>query len=114
MATVTKSAAQSAALLFGAVGTTANAFTTAVTVVGNAFDVMNVKSNDWLADTRLRSAASAEDRKVAVIDEVTFSIASRIVEREKTLAGNAALKAAYDKALEQVQNAVAAVEAQAA
>lgn len=97
--------------MFGALNTTASAFTTAVNVVGNAFDVANVKSNDWLADTRLRSAASAEDRKVAVIDEVTFSIASRIVEREKTFAGNAALKAAYDRALEQVQAAVTAAEA---
>lgn len=111
MATVSKSAANSAAKLFGAVTTTADAFTTAITVVGNAFDVMNVKSSDWLADTRLRSAASAEDRKVAVIDEVTFSIAQRIIEREKSFDGNPRLKAAYDSALARVEAAVAAAGA---
>jgi hypothetical protein len=108
MATVTKSAADSAARLFGAITTTADAVTTMVNAAGNAFDVLNVKSNDWLSETRLRSAAMAEDRKVSVIDEVTFSIAQRICEREKTFAGNPQLKAAYDRALAQVESAVAA------
>lgn len=107
MATATRSAAQAVTKLFDSVAVTAGVFTTAVNTVGNACDVLSIKSNDWLADTRLRSAATAEDRKVAVIDEVTFSIATRILEREKTFQGNAALKAAYDSALKQVEEAVA-------
>lgn len=112
MATVTKSAATSVTKLFGAVTTTADAITTAIGVVGNAFDVLNVKSTDWLEDTRKLSAATAEEREVAIIDDVTFAIATRLMEREKAFVGNPQLKAAYDAALVRVEAAVARAKGQ--
>ena len=108
MSRVSQSAAQSATQLFGSITTAANAVTTCINAAGNAFEVLNIKSSDWLADNKLKSKAMAEDRKVAVIDEVSFSIAHRMVERNKILSSNADLKAAYEAAIQKVEAAIAA------
>lgn len=108
MSRVTQSAAQSATQLFGSITTAANAVTTCINAAGNAFEVLNIKSSDWLADNQLKSKAMAEDRKVAVIDEVSFSIAHRMVERNKLLAQSPELKTAYEAALKKVEAAIAA------
>lgn len=106
MSRVAQSAAHSAAQLFGTVTVTADAISTAVRTVGNAFDVMNVKSSDWLRDTKIKSAALAEESESAIVDEIAFSIANRMVERDKVLETNPLLKGAYAKVLDQVQAAV--------
>lgn len=110
MSRLSQSAAHSATQLFGTITVTADAISTAVSSVGNAFDVLNVKSNDWLKDTKLKSAALAEERESSIVDEITFSIANRIVEREKILSQNTTLKAAYNATLARVQAAVDAAK----
>jgi hypothetical protein len=107
MSTVTNSAAQSATQLFGTITTTANAVSTMVTVVGTVFDVTNVKAQDWLSDTRIKSAAMAHDRELAIVDDIAISMAHRINERTKLLNNNADLKAAYLASLAGVTAAVA-------
>lgn len=109
MATVTRSAADSAVKLFGTVTTAADVITTAFNAVGSAAGVINTKSADWLQETRERSAGVATDRKLAIIDEVTASIAERAIKREDWFKSNPKLKAAYDAALGQVTEAVMAV-----
>jgi hypothetical protein len=108
MATATKSAAEAVTKLFGTVTVSADAVTTLVNGVGNAFSVLDVKSSDWLKETRKRSAGLNEDMEISIIDEVTASIAARVVKREESFAGNPKLKAAYDAALERVTAAVQA------
>lgn len=103
MSRLSQSAAHSVTQLLGTVTVSADALSTAVRSVGNAFDVLQVKSNDWLEDTQLKSAAMKEDREAQVIDEVAFSIATRMVERAKILASNPALGQAYDQVLARVQ-----------
>lgn len=103
MSRLTQSAAHSATQLFGTVTVLADSVSTAVRAVGNTFDVLNTKSNDWLEDTRLKSAALKEERESSVADEVAFSIANRMVERAKILSGNAPLGKAYDEVLPRVQ-----------
>lgn len=111
MSTVTNSAAQSATQLFGTITTTANAVSTMVTVVGTVFDVTNVKAQDWLTDTRIKSAAMAHDRELAIVDDIAISMAHRINERTKLLNNNADLKTAYMASLAGVQQAVAQAKA---
>lgn len=96
MATVSRSAAVSASQLLGVISTAASTVTTACNVLGNAADVLNVKSQDWLDETRERTNAMRIDRTERIIDEVSFSISNRIVEREVMLDRNPKLKAAYD------------------
>lgn len=107
MSTVANSAAQSATQLFGTITTTANAVSTMVTVVGTVFDVTNVKAQDWLNDTRIKSAAMAHDRELAIIDDIAISMGHRINERNKMLSNNPDLKAAYTASLSAVTQAVA-------
>lgn len=110
MSRLSQSATHAGTQLLGTVTVTADAVSTAVKVVGNSFDVLNVKSTDWLRDTKIKSAALATERESAIVDEITFSIATRIVEREKVLGSNNALKIAYDATLANVQAAVDAAK----
>ena len=110
MSTVTNSATQSAVQLFGTISTTANALSTAVGVVGNGFDVLAVHSKDWLNDARIKSAAMAEEREMAVIDDITFSIATRLAERAKLLQQNPDLATSYAATVDRVTKAVQAAK----
>lgn len=107
---LTTSATQSATQLFGTITTTANAISTMVTVVGTVFDVTNVKAQDWLNDTRIKSAAMAHDRELAIVDDIAISMANRVNERSKLLNNDPDLKAAYTASLAGVQASVAAAK----
>lgn len=103
MSRTSQSLGQASISLLGTVTTTANSFSTAVDTVGKSFEVLNIKASDWVTDTRIKSAALAEEREDAIIDEITFSIANRAVERDKILESNPLLRAAYDKVYARVQ-----------
>lgn len=103
MSRLSQSAAHSVTQLLGTVTVSADALSTAVRSVGNAFDVLNVKSTDWLEDTKIKSAALKEERESAIVDEITFAIATRHVERAKILESNKLLSQAYDQVLAKVQ-----------
>lgn len=95
MATATKSAATAVTQLFGTITTTANVITTAVTAVGNTFDVLNVRSTDWLQETREAVELNSIDRSARLRDETAHSMATRLVERSKLMGTNVI---GYDKA----------------
>jgi hypothetical protein len=95
MATVSRSASISATQLLGVISTTASTLTTIVGVVGNAADVLNDKSMDWLAESRKRTILNAQDRDARLLDETAISISQRIIERNSMLERNADLKAVY-------------------
>lgn len=107
MSTVTQSAATSAVRLFGTITTTADAVSSAVNSIGTSFEVLNIKTNDWLLSTREMSQANAVDRSIAVRDTVAMSIANRVIERNKVLDKNPDLRTAYDQALAEVNAALA-------
>lgn len=108
MATASRSAAEAATQLFGTVTTAANAATTAINTIGNAFDVLNTKSTAWLKETRQETAASSEHREYLISRNVSIEIAKSEIELETMFAGNAKLKAVYDRVFESISATVKA------
>lgn len=95
MSTITRSATVSSAQLFATVGAAATALTTGFTVIGDAADVLGVKSKDWLDDTRMRSQAMRIERMDAIVHDVALTIAQRKVEVKKILDRESDLREAY-------------------
>lgn len=100
MSTVTRSAAISATQLFGTITTTANAVSTAVNAVGNLFDELQLRSAHRLNGVRESLALEAITQSEFIRDDAAIALGLRYIEREKQLAADPNLKAAYDKAME--------------
>lgn len=103
---VTQSASSNVSQLLNTVGTAARALTTTFNTVGTAANVLAIHADDWLRDTKIRSAADATAREASIVDEVAIAISTRINDRDQQLASNANLKATYEATLPRVQAAV--------
>lgn len=112
MATASKSAANAVINIFGTVTTAANAVTTAVTVAGNAFEVLNLKSNDWLVETREGIELNGIDRSLRLRDEAANSMATRLVERAKVMGETLSYRDAYRQAMKSIEGFYAAKQDQ--
>lgn len=109
---VTRNASLSASQIFGAIGAAATAVTTTCNTIGNAADVLSVKSKDWLHDTRLLSAATRVERTDSIVHDVSLRIAKRKAEVKKILDRDNDLRAAYLAAQEAVLEAIGQKEEQ--
>lgn len=103
---LTNSASSNLTQLFNTVGTAARAATTTLNTIGTAADVLSLHANDWLRDSKIKSAAEAVGRRAAIEDDVSIAIATRVADRDRQLSSNANLKLAYEATLPQVQAAV--------
>ena len=103
---VTRSASVNLSQLLNTIGTAANALTTSFSTVGTAANVLALHADDWLRDTKIKSAAEACGREAAIVDDVAIAIATRINDRDTQLSRNANLKATYDATLPRVQACV--------
>lgn len=96
MSQIANSASRAGTQLFGVITVTADSISHAVKSVGNAFEVANIHSNEWLQTTRLKASLLSVDREEKAIDEVAFAMSDRMIQREKILDANAGLRVAYD------------------
>lgn len=105
MTTVTRSAAESAAKLFGTVAVSADALSTIINAAGNAFDVLHIKSTDWVKETREASLANATVRSVQVRSSAARSMVEHMDEITKFIGTDAKKQSAFDAALAAVNQA---------
>ena len=95
-------ASQAAAQLFSSISTAASSVATTFQVIGNASEVLAIKSQDWVNATREKSMLDAMDRTERLRDEAAFTMANRIGEHAKVLANNPALAQAYEVCLNRI------------
>jgi hypothetical protein len=103
---VSNSASMNIKQVLNTIGTAANALTTTFSTVGTAANVLALHADDWLRDTKIKSAAEAFGREAAIVDDVSIAIATRINDRDTQLARNENLKATYNATLPKVQACV--------
>ena len=96
---VSRSAAVSATQLFGTITTTANAVSTGISAIGNVFDELHLRSQHRLSGVREQLALDRITQSEVIRDDAAFALATRLIERDKTLETNPLLKAGYEAAM---------------
>ena len=111
MATVTKSAADSAVKLLSTVSVSADAISTIVGAAGAAFAVLDGKAQAWLQSSRKDIADATTTHAVTSASLAAQGLNSHFEELDKYLAGNAKRKTGYETALQMIMAGREAAEA---
>lgn len=102
MATVTRSAADSAAKLFGSITVTADAVTTLVGAAGSAFGVLDIKAKSWLKSTREETVDAETVRSATTGSAAARLLVDHFEELDTYISAGTKRKAAYESALEAI------------
>lgn len=105
MATVTRSAADSATKLFGSITVTADAVTTLVGAAGSAFGVLDIKAKAWLKSTREDTVDTETVRSATSSSEAARQLVTHMEELTIYLAGQPQRRSLYEEALTAITTA---------